>query len=195
MVNFDFTKETVFVERMDLNDPDDWGASMSSTRFGKNAKEIYSKSISVSGSPVAEVECHYFVTNEGFDQYGYPKNMVEIPEELWKEKLPSGDKIFPGGRKMKDRILWETVDWTKYNSREIADMLGCNISTVTDYAKRHNIEWIRSPCTRPSVDWDKVKCEYDKGAKTPLDLHRIFGSSITWSSLVKHVAKWDKENQ
>ena len=53
-----------FVEELVVTDTEDWGASMSVERSGKNLKELNSKELKASGT-ACTAECHYYMEVNG----------------------------------------------------------------------------------------------------------------------------------
>jgi len=51
----------IFIEELIITDTEDWGASMSVERSGKNLKELNSKELKASGTPACTAECRYCV--------------------------------------------------------------------------------------------------------------------------------------
>ena len=55
----------IFIEELIVTDTEDWGASMSVERSGRNLKELNSKTLSASGTPACTAECHYYMEING----------------------------------------------------------------------------------------------------------------------------------
>jgi len=99
-VSFTIDSNTVFIELWNLDDLEDWGASMSDYKFGFTKAELNKRHLHVEGSPAAEFSEHFYVAPRealvnkiGYD--GLPYTTVdwdltkEIPENLWKLLLPA----------------------------------------------------------------------------------------------------------
>lgn len=55
----------IFIEELIVTDTEDWGASMSVERSGKNLKELNSKELKASGNPACTAECRYYLEFNG----------------------------------------------------------------------------------------------------------------------------------
>ena len=91
MEKINFNENTIFIQDWFLFDPEDWGASMEDFKWGKTRTELAKKNLHVEGSPAAELQETFYVSNEPCGEYGYPPrdSWVEIPKKLWEEKIPA----------------------------------------------------------------------------------------------------------
>ncbi len=55
----------IFIEELIVTDSEDWGASMSVERSGRNLKELNSKELKASGTPACTAECRYYLELNG----------------------------------------------------------------------------------------------------------------------------------
>ena len=91
---------TIFIQLWEMNDVDDWGASMSDYKFGFTRAELAKKALHVEGSPAAEFRESFYVAPKealenkvGYD--GLPYTAInwdlvkEVPKDLWELLLPA----------------------------------------------------------------------------------------------------------
>ena len=99
-VSFIIDSSTVFIQLWEMNDIEDWGASMSDMKFGFTKAELAKKTLHVEGSPAAVFSEQFFIAPReallnkvGYD--GLPYTTIdwdlvkEVPKDLWELLLPA----------------------------------------------------------------------------------------------------------